>query len=136
MKHIGIISEDIIFYKLLETFLIKKITDVSIAHFDSFSDISNRIDSTNNQIILIDGIMSGVASFEIITYLRYTKNISCPIFFFSEVGQEFFKTKAYFAGANRYYEKPFDHHTVTDEIIAELENQEQELLKQNKPIQL
>lgn len=121
MKQIGIISEDIIFIKLLETFLLKKSTDITITCFSSYAQITKEIDNYALDIILIDGIMSGAASFEIMVYLRYTKKIICPFYFFSQVGQEFFKTKAFYSGANRYFEKPFDHHAVTNEILKELE---------------
>jgi len=120
MGQIAIISEDIIFTKLLETFLKIKIPESLIIHYSSFLEIKEKIDNANFDLILVDGIMAGVASFEIINYLRLSKKIISPIYFFSEVHLDYFKIKAYEIGVNYYYEKPFDHHAVIDDIVTNL----------------
>lgn len=120
MKHIAIISENIIFIKLLGSFLDRKIPDSRITHFSSFSDIKEKIDQANFDLILVDGIISGVASFEIINYLRHEKKVISPVYYFSEARQDYIRVKAYEIGVNYYYEKPFDPHKVTNEMVNNL----------------
>jgi len=70
---------------------------------------------------MVDGIISGMASFEIINYLRLRKKVICPICFFSDAANDFFKIKAK-KGTNYHFRKPFDAHMVTNEIAAYLVN--------------
>jgi DNA-binding response OmpR family regulator len=120
MKRIAIITENIIFIKLLKSLLDRKIPDSHITHFSSFPDIKEQINQANFDLILVDGIISGVASFEIINYLRHEKKVISPVYYFSEARQDYIRVKAYEIGVNYYYEKPFDPHKVTNEIVTNL----------------
>lgn len=120
MYKIAIISENVIFTKLLGSFLSKKIPECAVVRFSSFPAVKKNIDKIVFDFIIIDGIIAGVASFEIINYLRLEKKIITPIYFFSEIRTESFKSEAYQTGVNFYYEKPFDPHIVTNEMINSL----------------
>lgn len=120
MKTIIIISEDYIFYKLFEPVLKNKIADCKIVYFNSFEQVKTQIDKNKCDLIVADGVMSGVASFEIINYLRLEKRIIVPIFFISEVNIEYFKTKAFESGVSVYYNKPINPYEVSDAIINAL----------------
>ena len=120
MKKLAVISENIIFTKIMVSFLKRTIPECSIIHFSSFPQVKSTVNGDVYDGIIVDGIISGVASFEIIDYLRLQKNFICPIYFFSEVHANFFKSKAYETGVNYYYEKPFDPHKVTQDIVSSL----------------
>ena len=120
MGQIAIISENIIFFKHLRTFLNRKMPECAILQFSLFPYIKEKIDEGTFDLIVVDGIISGVGSFEIINYLRLEKKISSPICFFSDVRTDNFKAKAYESGVNYYYEKPFDPHVVTNDIVSSL----------------
>lgn len=120
MKKLALISENIIFTKIIVSFLKRKDPEFSIVHFSSFAEVKKKMGGEIFDGIIVDGIISGVASFEVINYLRLQKNFVCPIYFFSEVHADYFKSKAYEAGVNYYYEKPFDPHIVTQDIVSSL----------------
>lgn len=128
MPQIAIISENNIFTALLKSFIQKKFQECSIIVFCSFAELKEQIDYYNLDIIVADSIMSGTASFEIINFLRLEKKIVCPVYFFSEVHSEDFKSKAFETGVNYYYEKPFDPESVTDDIHVEFSQSENPLL--------
>ncbi len=120
MKTIVIISEDYIFYKLFEPVLKNKIADCNILHYSSFDEVKLQINNSKCDLIIADGVMSGVASFEIINYLRLEQRIIVPIFFISEVNIDYFRTKAFEAGVSIYYDKPINPFEVSDAIVNAL----------------
>ncbi len=119
MLQIAIVSENLIFTKLLDSHLKRKVPDCSIVRFSSFSGIKEKMHRSEFDLIMIDGTLSGVAGSEIINYLRIRKRVACPICFFSEVPNDHLKIKAK-KGINYRYAKPFDARTVTNEIAANL----------------
>ncbi len=118
MRQIAIISENLIFSKLLDSYLQRKVPECMIIRFSSFSSIKEKIHRGDFELIMVDGIISGMASFEIINYLRHRKRINCPICFFSDAYNDYFKIKSHKNGVNYHYRKPFDAHTVTNEIAS------------------
>jgi DNA-binding response OmpR family regulator len=120
MHLIAIISENLILTKLLDSHLKRKLPECLITRFSSFSAIEEKIRRSAFELIMVDGIISGMASFEIINYLRLEKKVICPIFFFSDTPNDYFKIKVNNKGVNYHYRKPFDARTVTDEIAAYL----------------
>jgi DNA-binding response OmpR family regulator len=120
MYQIAIISENLIFTKLIDSHLKRKLPECLITRFSSFTAIKEKIRRSAFELIMVDGIISGMASFEIINYLRSRKKVICPICFFSDAPNDFFKIKANKKGVNYHYRKPFDALTVTNEIAAYL----------------
>jgi DNA-binding response OmpR family regulator len=120
MTQIAIISENLIFSKLLDTYLKRKVPECLITWFSSFALIKEKIRRTDFDMIMVDGFISGVESFEIIDFLRRRKRISCPICFFSDTYDDYLKIKANRNGINYHYRKPFDAHSVTSEIASRL----------------
>ena len=117
MHQIAIISENNIFSNLLDSHLKRKLPECLITRISSLPAIKEKIRRSVFDVIMVDGIISGVASFEIINYLRIRKKVICPICFFSDAPNDYFKIKAK-KGINYHYRKPFDAHTVTNEIAA------------------
>jgi DNA-binding response OmpR family regulator len=120
MTHIAIISENLIFSKLLDSYLKRKVPECMVTWFSSFSLIKEKIHRADFDMIMVDGFMSGVESFEIIDLLRRKKRIDCPICFFSDAYNDFLKIKANKNGINYHFRKPFDAHAVTSEIASYL----------------
>jgi DNA-binding response OmpR family regulator len=120
MTHIAIISENLIFSKLLDSYLKRKISDCMITWFSSFALIREKIHRSDFDMIMVDGFLSGVESFEIIDFLRRKKKIECPICFFSDAYNDYLKIKANKNGINYHFRKPFDAHSVTNEIASYL----------------
>jgi DNA-binding response OmpR family regulator len=120
MHQIAIISENLIFSKLFDSYLKRKLPECLITRFSSFPAIKEKIRRGDFQMIMVDGIISGVASFEIINYLRLRKRVICPICFFSDTPNDYSKIKAHKNGVNYHYGKPFDARSVTNEIAAYL----------------
>jgi DNA-binding response OmpR family regulator len=120
MQQIAIISENLIFTKVLDAHLKRKLPEYLITRLSSFSAIKEKICTSVFELIMVDGIISGMASFEIINYLRHTINVSCPICFFSDAPNDFFKITANKKDVNYHYRKPFDAHSVTNEIATYL----------------
>lgn len=118
MHQIAIISENLIFSQLLDSHLKRKVPECAITRFPSFPSIKEKLRKSSFDLIMVDGIISGVASSEIINYLRLTKRIICPICFFSEIPNDYIKIKSHKNGVNYHYRKPFDARTVTNEIAA------------------
>ena len=133
MCQIAIISENLIFSRVLDSHLKRKVPDCSITQFSSFPVIREKLRRTGFDMIMVDGIISGLSGFEIIEYLRHRKRVSCPICFFSEVPAEYYKTKSHKNGANYHYKKPFNAMTVTSEI-ADCLAQSQKLEEPIHPI--
>jgi DNA-binding response OmpR family regulator len=120
MHQIAIISENLIFSKLLDSHLKRKLPECLITRFSSFPAIKEKIRRSGFELIMVDGIISGMASFEIINYLRSRKKVICPICFFSDAPNDYFKIKSNKKTVNYHYKKPFDAHRVTNEIANHL----------------
>jgi len=120
MHQIAIISENLIFTKLLDSHLKRKLPECLITPFSSFTAIKEKIRRSAFEMIMVDGFISGMASFEIINYLRCEKKVICPICFFSDAPGDYFKIIATKKSVNYHYRKPFDAHTVTKEIATYL----------------
>jgi DNA-binding response OmpR family regulator len=120
MHQIAIISENLIFTKLIDAHLKRKLPECLISRFSSFPAIKEKIRRSAFQLIMVDGIISGMASFEIINYLRHEKKVICPICFFSDAPGDYFKIITNKKTVNYHYRKPFDAHTVTNEFATYL----------------
>jgi DNA-binding response OmpR family regulator len=120
MTQIAIISENLIFTKLFDAHLKRKLPECLITPFSSFPDIMKKIRRSDFHMIMVDGFISGMASSDIINYLRQRKKVICPICFFSDVPDDHFKIKTSKKSVNYHYRKPFDAQAVTNEIAAHL----------------
>ncbi len=120
MKLIFIISEDYIFFAILNQFFKLEFPDCTIKGCSSFAEVQNNIKSHTPDLIISHGVMSGVASFEIVNYLRIEKKLKVPIFFVSEVRVHSFQLKAFEVGVNDFFEKPFDPYEIKEYISQAL----------------
>jgi len=116
MKLVSIISEDYIFYAILNQFFKLEFPDCHVNGCSSFAEVQMCIKNRIPDLIISHGVMSGVASFEIVNYLRIEKKLKMPIFFVSEVRVHSFQLKAFEVGVNDFFEKPFDPYEMKEYI--------------------
>jgi len=114
--NIYIISEDLMFIKLIETMLERFSVEPNIEKISTFIEIVNKDHSNPPDIIILDDIISGATILEVISYLRLNKRLLSTICFFS-IDVYDIKIKAYERGVNYFYNKPFDPKAVVIEII-------------------
>lgn len=98
---------DLVLTQILNRIVERCNPDYSIIVYDSFSDANTILDQDCNKLILIDDIIIGTSSFELITFLRLNKKVCSPIIYFgvNEHGNE---KKAITIGANYFINKPFN----------------------------
>ena len=124
MKTIAIISEDYIFIKLFIPLLEQKIPDCTILQCNNFTEVKDTLDKNHCDLIIADGILSGVASFEIVEHLRLDMGIIAPILFFSEMQPDYFRNKALDSGVTHFYKKPFSPVDASEEIRQLLQTEQ------------
>ena len=128
-KQIAIITDDLIFPKLLEPLLSIKVSRLKLSVCQSYVDIDAKINAEEIDLIIIDGGMLKTSCIEIIHYIRNQRKITAPIWFFPEIKTAEYIYKSKQMGANKIIQKPFDPHEVTDEIGYMLDKKYQSLVK-------
>jgi len=113
---IVIITDDVLFVKLVESLLTRKIADLQIVLCASHQDLNEKFHDESCRLIIVDGGMSGLSSIEMLQYIRLKKHIVTPIWFFPEIQTVAYIQKSIEMGASRIIKKPFDPHKVTAEI--------------------
>lgn len=116
---IYIISEDPVFVRLIEVMLKHFSTNPRIEKLYSFIELKEKQISKSPDLIILEDIVSGAASLEVISFLRLSKRIICTICFFCEDVYDI-KEKAIIRGANYCYNKPFNPREVVNEIVNNL----------------
>lgn len=117
--YIYIISEDLVFVRLMEVMLKHFSTNPEIKKFHSFIELKDARIDKHPDLIILDDIVSGAASFEVISFLRLSKRIISTICFFGDDIYDI-KENAIKRGANYFYNKPFDPKAVVNEIVSNL----------------
>lgn len=116
-KTIVIMSNDILFTQLFETLLYRKIKGVKIVVCKSIQEIKEKVLVDSASLGLLDSILNGISSLEVIRYLRMERHIVSPLFYFSDIQIEAYTYKAYEMGASRIIHRPFDPNVITDQIV-------------------
>ena len=111
-----IISEDIVFNEIIHRLICYNTEGVNFKSFQSFTKLKKLPKETKVDIIILDDSISGAAHYEVITHLRYAKEIVAPIYFFSST--DYIENQAYSNGINFFFKQPFDPITVTNHIIS------------------
>ena len=102
-----IICEDLVLNSLLKTAFKLWIETAYVIFYNSFSEVKSMSPDIDVNLIVLDDVITGSASHEIVHILRQKKKIKCPVYYLSnaEFGQE---KKALYQGANYFFKKPFD----------------------------
>ena len=115
---IAIISDDVLFWNLFIPLLNRKIPDLKISVWGTYDEINNDADDSDCYLIIVDGGISRLSSIEVIQFIRTTKQILAPVWFFPEINTETYLYKALSLGATKIINKPFDPYVVIGEIIS------------------
>ncbi len=101
-----IICEDLVLNSLLKTAFKLWIETAYVVFYNSFSEVKSISPDIKADLIILDDLITGSASHEILYILRQRKKIKCPVYYLSnaEFGQE---KKALYQGANYFFKKPF-----------------------------
>ncbi len=103
MKQVGIITEDIVFYSIIVTLMRRFDKSLSVEHFSSYKTILDSKTLDKKDVFIIDGIMSGTASLEEVSYLRRNKELTAPILYVSPINESHLTARIKDAGINKFY---------------------------------
>ena len=117
MKQVGIITEDIVFYSIIVTLMRRFDKSLSVEHFSSYKTILDSKTLDKKDVFIIDGIMSGTASLEEVSYLRRNKELTAPILYVSPINESHLTARIKDAGINKFYSKPFDPNEVITDLM-------------------
>ena len=122
-QKIAIITNDVLFWNLLKPLLIDKIPDIKIYICSNYNEINLIFERFKFDLVLVDGGIEGISSIEMIQYLRSSKRVIAPVWFFPEIITELYIHRSRLMGASRIINKPFDPFKITDEISSLFVNQ-------------
>lgn len=120
--NIIIFSIDSVFVSILKRILEEIDNHSQIAVFDSFSEARNLPEKKSLDLILVDDLIIGTSSYELISFLRLNKKITCPVFYFGFMEYEG-ERKALLIGANQFLKKPFKPDEVASTINTTLKKE-------------
>ncbi len=118
MKEINalIISEDIAFSSILRRFMRNHCDSLVLRQCDTIASVRALSEPEKIDVVLLDDVLMGTATHEVVNLLRYKKKVLAPVFYFSH--SEFEREKALQQGANFFISKPFD----PEEVIGQLKS--------------
>lgn len=112
---VSIITNDDVFFNLIEAFLKVQDENVVIAKITSISEIKSHYNQYFD-LIIVDGNLTKNSPIELIYDMRYTYEIYTEIWFFTEnIIPEYIK-KAKEVGANLILRKPFNPTIIATKI--------------------
>lgn len=117
---IAIICEDLVLNSLLRKSLSLWMEAASVDYYTSFSAVKAIKPGLAVDCIILDDIITGSASHEIVHILRQKKKIKCPVYYLSnaEYGEE---KKALYQGASYFFKKPFHPRELLHHIVDNTE---------------
>lgn len=113
---IAIITNDNVFFRLVDTYINKINTTIFTKHISSISEIESDFFTMNSNLIIIDGNLQVNSPIEITYHIRYKLHIYSTIWFFTEIRTQEYLYKAKEVGVNRIVQKPFDPIEIMDDI--------------------
>lgn len=111
-----IISEDLVFREIMHRLICYYVEGINFMIFQSFTKLKKLSKEIKVDIIILDDSISGAAHYEVITHLRFAKEIVAPIYFFSPV--DYIENQAYSNGVDFFFKKPFEPESVINHIIS------------------
>ena len=103
---IVIFSINLVFIQIIERIMEKANINHTLLVLNSFSDIKKISKHDTISLILVDDLIIGTSSYELINNLRLVNKISCPIIYFG-VSEHNGEKKSILSGANHFIIKPF-----------------------------
>ena len=87
----------------------------TIKDYCSYQDALNLKNFEKVGIIVVDDVVIGMSSYELVVFLRYNMKLTCPIIFFG-TSMHKGKRKAIQSGASYFFEKPFNPVELLDYV--------------------
>lgn len=115
-----IISEDLVFKEIIHRLICYNVKGVNFMSFQSFAKLKKMPKETKIDIVILDDSISGSAHYEVITHLRFAKEIIAPIYFFSPT--DYIEKQAYSNGVNFFFKKPFEPKAVINHIVSTIQS--------------
>lgn len=100
-------SIDYVFTELIKRALDQFHESYTIEIHSLFSEAKAFDDETALDFIIVDDAIIGTSSYELISFLRLNKRITCPIFYFGAAEYDG-ERKALLTGASHFFKKPFN----------------------------
>ncbi len=116
-----IFSVDIVFINILKRIIEKTGSQVQIEFYQSFSEAQAIPEELAIKLILVDDLITGTSSYELISFLRLRKKIRCPIYYFDTAEYQS-ERKSLLIGASQFINKPFNPEEVEQKIKNTLYN--------------
>ena len=125
-EHFNIIifSVDLVFVNILKQILGEIDKKFQISVYQLFSEAQNFPENKSVDLILVDDLIIGTPSYELISFLRLNRKILCPLIYFG-INEHNGERKALLSGANYFINKPFNPDNVLRVIQDGLENKHQ-----------
>lgn len=107
MNKIILFTVDVVFTQIVKRILDEILSSPKLIVLNSYSEAKNITENENISLILVDDLIIGTSSYELISFLRLNRKLLCPIVYFglSEYDGE---RKAISTGANYFINKPFN----------------------------
>ena len=118
---IALFSDDLVFIEIMKRIFEKLKIELQYTVYKLFADASHVFKNQKFDLILVDNLIVGRSSYELIYYLRINQKISCPIFYFGVTDYQGDK-RSLLIGANVFINKPFNPEDVTKTIQETLKN--------------
>ncbi len=110
-----IFTDDYAFTEIIKRIFENSNLNYHILAFNSYFDADKLSTKDKIHLILVDDLIIGTSSYELVAYIRQKKKVICPLIYFgtSEHNSE---KKAIISGANLFINKPFDPTDVAKHI--------------------
>jgi len=111
-----IFSTDLVFAEIIKCILDKIGKKNRVKTYRLFSEAKTISENDDVDLIIIDDPIIGTSSYELVSFLRLSQKIICPIIYFGALEYDGEK-KAFLAGASCFFDKKFDHNEVGEFIV-------------------
>jgi len=115
---IAIITEDIIFAKVVEPLISKGSQDIRVVVCQSEEEVEEMLSSFNCQLVLLDGALKHMCCCKIIQCLSRKALFHFRIWFFPDAICKDYKHKLQALGVNRVIGKSFNQQKLNNEIAS------------------
>ena len=115
---IAIVTDVSLFSNIFIPLLRKENANIIIDICSSIDEIDEKFRRMSHDLILMDGGMTQLSSFEAIQHIRLSKQSNVPIWFFPEILTDQYLMKCKTMGVCRIIPKPFNPLKVCQEIFS------------------
>lgn len=101
-----VFSEDIVFTHIMRRIFENYAVQYNAVYLDSFSEAHRIPEKNPTKLVVVDDVIVGTSSFELISFLRLDRKLKCPIYYFDAADYQN-ERKSLLIGASRFIRKPF-----------------------------